>query len=431
MSKYIDKFPPSLSFITQSVYEKINESENTNTSKHQIPVEFVEHIAANTASTTRILAGNFELMKKLPTQVVGGISINSVDKNIFKMHNTSIPVFDLDTLSRDSKKAVEDLRSQLALYKKDKKIKLKCVGNLPFKGEGDKLWQLLLDILTEAGFDEIHIIIPASGINSKEMKQASFDGLKSIHFIRPERWLDDKGKYEIGILCALIEIHKDYIGEVSVFDDFLFLYSRPLYNSKGRQNFFAPIAHWPEIEDILIQQHGSNDFIFDQKIYSKNFAKSRLEPRFFDQHKTFNDAVVGFDINGPIYGVATVVDRWYKKGITANRVIAGNSRGLGIIDDLILVGDKPIAVKQAQWFEPETPNSAPNLISLLQTDIAKSLIIATTPNATNALNTPAFRLLSAFDLTQTWDNNKLESLFKPAHVTALKEVSTRYKAIYK
>lgn len=430
---YLKQYPQSADTVMEQLYKSINVGSSTNDCKHPIPQVYVEHVASNIDINTRVVTGNVEVVTQSTNSnaIIGGISINSTDEQVFRTVKPSMPIFDLDKFKCNPEQAIINLRMVLKRYRDQGQLRLICVGNLPFKGEGDKLWQIILSVLREAGFDEIHIIIPASGINSQEMKQASFDGLKAIHFMRPERWLNSKGNYEITKLCAMIEIHKDYTGEVSVYDDFNFLYSRPLYNSKGQQNFFAPIEHWPEIEDVLVNMAGSSDFIFgDSTIFKSKRLEGGKRAESWWVNYTGNDAVIDINKQGITFGSASKVDRWWKSGITNSR-ITFKGRGLDILDNLTLIGDHPIAVKQAQWFEPTIAGVGQGVISLAKTNIAKSLVVATTPDTSNAFNSPAFRLLNAFDCTQVWSDQLVEALFKPKHVKALKDVLDRYQAIYK
>lgn len=402
----------------KSLYEKMNTGEKLSLSP--IPVDYIDKLKTDDNSV--IITSNPEIVNECKN-VYGGLAIHSKVAMVMNGYNNKIEMLDLTLMSSAPEQAIESLKDQINKFRKNKTLKIKFVGNLPFLGTEEKLWQKILNILTEAGFDEIHIIIPARGLISREMKNQSmgniFPGLKSVHIIRPHHWGD-----ELNTICAQIELIEGYTGDVTVYDDFNKLYSQPQTDFKGNLLFIAPCEQWPDFEDVLKSQCGSDAFYKRSHYGSKiNVLRSEFGRMMVD--KSVDKAIIEFN-ETIIYDKASRIDKWWNPG--QKRLIFKPMTGIYLKN--LIITDQPVARNQTLIILDSGGYDLHNLKDLLSTSWGAFYIMLTYPSPHKAFGSPNFRLLSAFDLTKKWDESTLDRLHGTTLTKIKNQVLERYESIY-
>jgi hypothetical protein len=401
----------------KSLYKRMNAGEQLSLSP--IPFDYIDKLKTDTNSV--IITSNPEVVNEC-SNVCGGLAIHSKVAIVMNSYNEKIEVLDLNLMSSNPEQAIKSLKDQIAKFRKNKTLKIKFIGNLPFLGTEEKLWQKILMILTEAGFDEIHLIIPAKGLISREMKNQSmgniFPGLKSVHIIRPHHWGD-----ELNTICAQIELIKDYTGNVTVYDDFTKLYSQSQTDFKGNLLFIAPCEQWPDFENVLKSQCGSDAF-YKQSHYGSKINVLRSEAGRMMVDTSVANAIIEFDQTIK-YGPANRIDKWWIPGQT--RLIFKPMTGIYLKE--MIITDQPVSRNQTQIIL-DSGYDLNNLKDLFSTSWGAFYIMLTYPSPHKAFGSPNFRLLSAFDLTKKWDESALDQLHGPTLTKIKNQILQRYESIY-
>lgn len=341
-------------------------------------------------------------------------------------------VVEIDPKSKN--KSIADVKNAIQTIKRNSKtIRLVYIGNLPFMGGHEKLWMIILEILLNAGFDEIHMIIPAKGLPgiASEHKMKKFwmnciDYIKAVHFIRPERWIDND--QQINQLLCQVVIDKQHDGPINVYDEFNFLYSTPSLNKFGSPNCIVPIEDWPSFESFLNKINNSvNLDYFGKAEYRKVLSVQASEPNTRGMKKqTDNNSVINIDANNNlILGTTNEIAKE-----------SGNKEILFWADNDFTgkkwVTDKTLGMPNYGYVFFKNPNyKVVNLKQFLDTSWGKFYsVVVNSFNDRWRAHANTLMFVSCFDHSKKFTEKTLDKLHGPALTAIKNNVLDRYKVLY-
>lgn len=395
----------------------------------RIPNDFIPRLTSNDILTT----SNPEVIIENNRSAEMIITLKGADGNYLKtMNNFTKLTVEIDPNNVDQ--SIKDVKKQVAIIRSsNKNLKLVYVGNLPFGGTEAKLWMLILKLLTQAGFDEIHLIIAAKSIpgQSKEHKAQKdvydIEGLSAIHFIRPEQFDD------IQTPTVQIVIKKGYDGPVRVYDEFRLLYSSSMLDTAGRQNTFAPVDEWPSFIKVLeaqIQNSMTMSEYISKSCWLDRISLARLEDRNKDyNHKSANSILDFSDPNNIIYGAGDYAQKNFmpKTDCLIFKPRMSIANGFNSI-----ISQNPVSVHQACCLYLKGANQNVNYFDqFMKTSWGKFYsYVCSLMSPTRAPNAASLKFVSMFDFSKPWSEARLDKIHG-ANLTAIKNnVLMRYKKLY-